>query len=1191
MSLSSSNYDPDSSTENGDLLKPVWKNELRGGPLSWRTCLLLFLRRKFLDRRTLWFAALLFKYCSDLTMEDLLKDAHFAAFDPPTLEELRGYLTEHEWLVMSDYEKIRLMEAIDNFRVMTDLDLNPVEPDFMKRARERKEVEGKKKSESLRRKGKAESVGSQGGGGGGQPCGRRAAKRSAESTDSVYSIGHLFYEETPCDDPTKLFTDEEDITESIRNYAKCSSAMLAVNYCLATSSNPKMKEAFEEFEKLQIAECDFCDREWLDGCPQHKLRVIQDRPVPVGPRRASRAVRTLPKELVMYTSQTVEPLGSGVWTRCTVPKGTRFGPYEGRRVDTTNHPEYSWQKPSALTWSLLWSGLCHSLLRGHSSERIALLDSQLETQFGPGATWQRWVSGARARAGAGLDPEAGPPGARSKIQQAEGPKRNTKKASGSERLAPDLRENLPATKPKVSAADGPSVSRTTEASSHLEGSNRAFKATKRGTVRKDARNFTFNEADARKIEERNKAMKERLKQIKERKATTANLLCKERTPKPPPSSSRMDATSAAHQPKKTGPKLCTQPASQRSKEGLQPKNKKNFSFDGKKAEEIHSQNKALRERLKRIKERKPPPHKQNQAETIQPQIEEEYNQPAASIPNDVISEGGVQSVTPTETAESFNNLENEKHEVALTEEVPKELASNRLAASCGDGLTTIVNSASSFFKDKEPVKDLAIGDYECGYDNEFFACDEASEIGNNSPKQVRKFRKRREFYNEIRKAAARMTEAGSSTHHVAHARKTIGVLCRFAEGRTLLEQTNSQIVGPSLHAPPASQHRVKNTLDKICTRVNHVGEELERLEKWRNSNRETVFLAKNELMKWFKEACIPGLSFRRDAQTSQAFNASGNPPRNRNSSHPGNDSCSVDDNTQVKTLSEQSQLQIDGPKLRAPPASERREEKELPDSNGNDWSSYKLDKLYAKVNRVGEDLDTLIQQWGTEVKTLSEQSQSQIDGPKLRAPPASERREEKELPDSNGNDWSSYKLDKLYAKVNRVGEDLDTLIQQWGSEVKTLSEQSQSQIDGPKLRAPPASERREEKELPDSNGNDWSSYKLDKLYAKVNRVGEDLDTLIQQWGTEAGYHQIRRHPGDIKKTAFQFERGKYEFLRGPFGLKMAPTTFQQLMDEFLEGLDLYAIQIYMYDIIVFSNSAEEHGAHMENFSRGLGNSA
>ncbi|KAL1110227.1 hypothetical protein AAG570_008304 [Ranatra chinensis] len=138
---------------------------------------------------------------------------------------------------------------------------------------------------------------------------------------------------------------------SIRNYAKSSSAMLGLNYCLATSSNPKMKEAFEEFEKMQIAEensnvvnwpgtsddtegtagcssatktqnrgkaeldkdrwimCDICDREWPDGCPQHKLTVIQGRPVPVGPRRASRAVRTLLKVPVVLTSQTIQPLG------------------------------------------------------------------------------------------------------------------------------------------------------------------------------------------------------------------------------------------------------------------------------------------------------------------------------------------------------------------------------------------------------------------------------------------------------------------------------------------------------------------------------------------------------------------------------------------------------------------------------------------------------------------------------------------------------------------------------------------------------------------------------------------------------------------------------------------------------------------------------------------------------------------
>ena len=78
---------------------------------------------------------------------------------------------------------------------------------------------------------------------------------------------------------------------------------------------------------------------------------------------------------------------------------------------------------------------------------------------------------------------------------------------------------------------------------------------------------------------------------------------------------------------------------------------------------------------------------------------------------------------------------------------------------------------------------------------------------------------------------------------------------------------------------------------------------------------------------------------------------------------------------------------------------------------------------------------------------------------------------------------------------------------------------------------------------------------------------------------KAGYHQIRIDLRDDHKTAFQFERGKYEYLRMPMGLKNAPATFQRLMDEFLEGMD-DALQIYMDDVIVFSRTKEEHKRHL-----------
>ncbi|KAL1109929.1 hypothetical protein AAG570_014130 [Ranatra chinensis] len=113
-------------------------------------------------------------------------------------------------------------------------------------------------------------------------------------------------------------------------------------------------------------------------------------------------------------------------------------------------------------------------------------------------------------------------------------------------------------------------------------------------------------------------------------------------------------------------------------------------------------------------------------------------------------------------------------------------------------------------------------------------------------------------------------------------------------------------------------------------------------------------------------------------------------------------------------------------------------------------------------------------------------------------------------------------------------------------------------------------------------------YPLPRLEEMLDRMnGAKVFSILD---LKAGYHQIRMHPGDVEKTAFQFERGKYEYLRMPFGLKTAPTTFQRLMDEFLEGLDPNTIQIYMDDIVVFSRSAETMADTWPNSSADCRNS-
>lgn len=73
-----------------------------------------------------------------------------------------------------------------------------------------------------------------------------------------------------------------------------------------------------------------------------------------------------------------------------------------------------------------------------------------------------------------------------------------------------------------------------------------------------------------------------------------------------------------------------------------------------------------------------------------------------------------------------------------------------------------------------------------------------------------------------------------------------------------------------------------------------------------------------------------------------------------------------------------------------------------------------------------------------------------------------------------------------------------------------------------------------------------------------------------------GYHQVRVAERDKDKTTFVTPFGTYRYLRMPFGLKGAPGTFQRLMDRFRRGLKDILVLIYLDDLIVLSNSFDEH---------------
>ncbi|GFV80509.1 hypothetical protein TNCV_2150431 [Trichonephila clavipes] len=74
----------------------------------------------------------------------------------------------------------------------------------------------------------------------------------------------------------------------------------------------------------------------------------------------------------------------------------------------------------------------------------------------------------------------------------------------------------------------------------------------------------------------------------------------------------------------------------------------------------------------------------------------------------------------------------------------------------------------------------------------------------------------------------------------------------------------------------------------------------------------------------------------------------------------------------------------------------------------------------------------------------------------------------------------------------------------------------------------------------------------------------------------SGYWQIEIDEADLEKTAFITPEGLYEFKVMPFGLCNAPATFERMMDNLLRNFKWTMCLCYLDDIIVFSETFEDH---------------
>src|SRR5260221_7692154 len=83
------------------------------------------------------------------------------------------------------------------------------------------------------------------------------------------------------------------------------------------------------------------------------------------------------------------------------------------------------------------------------------------------------------------------------------------------------------------------------------------------------------------------------------------------------------------------------------------------------------------------------------------------------------------------------------------------------------------------------------------------------------------------------------------------------------------------------------------------------------------------------------------------------------------------------------------------------------------------------------------------------------------------------------------------------------------------------------------------------------------------------------------------YHLVRIAKGDEPKTAFCTHYGSYEWRVMPFGLSNAPAAFQRFINEVLGDLMDVCMVGYLDNILIYSDSLEDHRDHVREVLRRL----
>lgn len=102
------------------------------------------------------------------------------------------------------------------------------------------------------------------------------------------------------------------------------------------------------------------------------------------------------------------------------------------------------------------------------------------------------------------------------------------------------------------------------------------------------------------------------------------------------------------------------------------------------------------------------------------------------------------------------------------------------------------------------------------------------------------------------------------------------------------------------------------------------------------------------------------------------------------------------------------------------------------------------------------------------------------------------------------------------------------------------------------------------------------------------RIQQALDALVGKayfslFDFPSAYYQIEVEPKSRPYLAFITPDGHYQPTRMPFGAAGAPATQQRMVDRLLAGMKWICALAYLDDVMIFSNTFEEHLTHLRKF--------